>query len=223
MAQLIDNSKRGVISKCKNLKQPKKDFSSAVVRSNLDNNLRIEINAIFGDGYSESEYIELYKIYQEYLNNYALKTQSHKRALIKVCKCTLRFDQAIAFNNTGDAKYWGDLLSKALQEAKINPNQLSAADLSDGISGFSQLSAAIEKSKNICDVLPKYKENPRDKADMVLYFYISYICKLDNKPIPEYNEIYGFMKDLYNKNLEKYKDIMKDMVSNKSENIDGRL
>jgi hypothetical protein len=174
-------------------------------------NFRDSCIGLFGEGFTDTEYKILWEKYSAILKNYQLKSELHKEMLIKYCKYALREETAIANNDVESAKQWGQLANKVADSAKINPSKLSSDDLTDGITGFAQLATAVEKAKNIVDVLPKYKDRPQDKADMILWFYITYICKVQNKPVPEYKEIYSFMQEMFKKNAERYKDILKTM------------
>lgn len=169
-----------------------------------------ELRHLFGSGFSPDEYETLYDIYKSYLNNYPLRTAMHKMALIKVCKCTLRYNQTLADNDTEAMRVWDMALSKALKEAKINPEQLSAADLSDGMTSFSQLSLAVEKAIDVVPILPQFIENPKDRVDYTLWEYINYARHLEGKPLIEYREIYGFLQQRYESLKKRYKFLKKE-------------
>lgn len=175
---------------------------------------KIEVDYdLWGMGWTMAEYKQLADLYNAYLNNYPLRTEMHKRALVKICKLQLRYDTAIANNDTTDAKYWGDLLSKAQTEAKFNPSQLSQADLSDGMSSFSQLSAMVEKAIDIIPLLNHLVEEPKDRVDYILWEHINYDRHMLGKPLIEYKEIYKFLKDRQASLEKRYKFMKLDPES----------
>lgn len=181
--------------------------SESIIDSNIENakeNIE-ENNNFWGNGWNDDEKKQLNELFEEYQNNYPLRTAMHKMALIKICKLQVRYDTAIASNNTNDAKYWGDLLSKAQNEAKFNPSQLSAADLSDGMTCFSQLSSVVEKAQDIIPLLPQFLEEPKDRIDYTLWEYINYARHLNGKPLCTYKEIYGFLNKRYESLKKRYK------------------
>jgi len=210
MARIVNSQK----NKIENIIKPKKSLSDLGINTitnktsinenivSQENNLVNETNEgdlvrLFGSGYSPEEYMQMYDIYQAYLNNYPLRTSNHKLALIKVCRCTLRYNQSVADNDLDALKVWDGALSKALKEAKINPEQLSAADLSDGMTSFSQLSAMVEKAIDIVPLLPQFIEQPKDRVDYALWEYINYVRHLDGKPLIEYKDLYKFLQLRY--------------------------
>ena len=111
---------------------------------------------LFGTGFSEVEYKKMYKRYELLQNNYPLRTEMHKEALATYTKYAFKRDQAIADDDVEAADKWGKLASKQATDAKINPSQLSAADLSDGMTCFSQVSATVEKAQDIIPLLNKF-------------------------------------------------------------------
>lgn len=169
-----------------------------------------EAYKIFGRGFAPDEYTQMVDIYNTYLPSYPLKTANHKMALIKVCKCTMRYNQALADNDIESIKLWDSALSKALKEAKINPEQLDAADLTEGITSISQLVMAVEKVKEPIGILPHLISNPQDGADYVLWQFINYSRKVKNLPLCSYAEVYEFMNEQYEAN----KDTLPFLVRN---------
>ena len=173
---------------------------------NTDKNEDLDL---WGNGWSKEERKQLNGMFEDYQNNYPLRTAMHKMALIKICKLQLRYDNAIAQNDTTAAKYWGDLLSKAQNEAKFNPNQLSAADLSDGMTCWSQVSQAVEREKDIIGVLKKYVEQPYDRVDYNIYMNFDYLFDAVNLPHVKYKDIWAYMFSQYERNSKEFgKDVV---------------
>lgn len=167
---------------------------------------------LFGDGFTDNEYKDLYSMYQDYSNNYPTENSIHRRALIKVCKCTLRYDQALSSNDTDSIKIWNTALKDALNEAKINPSQLSAADLSEGLTSFSQLSARVEKMEGpitVVDQLNKYIWEPQDLVDYTIWQYVNYNMSLVGKPLIKYKDVYTFMERQAEENHKRYAKFLK--------------
>ena len=169
-----------------------------------------EAYKIFGRGFTPDEYTQMVDIYNTYLPSYPLKTANHKMALIKVCKCTMRYNQALADNDIESIKLWDSALSKALKEAKINPEQLDSADLTEGITSISQLVMAVEKVKEPIGILPHLISNPQDGADYILWQFINYSRKVKNLPLCSYADVYEFMNEQYEAN----KDTLPFLVRN---------
>jgi len=154
-------------------------------------------------GYTNEEYYYFEKKYNQLKNNYSEKTAMHTEALLNYIRYRVKEELATAKGDVKEAKEWGGLAKDAATAAKINPSQLSAADLTDGLSGFGQLVRAVEQVVDIVEILPKFKQKPQDNVDFTLWCYINYVRGLKGLGDCEYKEIYGFYeqkkKDLANK------------------------
>lgn len=155
---------------------------------------------LFGSGFTPSEYVVMHKKYLQLQNNYPLRTEMHKEALVTYVKYGFKRDKAIASDDMDAADKWGKLAAKQASDAKINPNQLSAADLSEGISNFSKLVEAVERAQDIIPILPKYKETPLDKVDYTIWQYVNYIRRLQNMPDIKYSDLYKYLDEQFERN-----------------------
>ena len=159
-----------------------------------------EMEDKWGVGYSPDEYYYFEKKYSFLKNNYSEKTNMHTEALLTYIRYRVKEELATAKGDVKEAKEWGALASKAAQDAKINPSQLSKADLSDGLSTFSELSQAVEKEVDIIPILPKFKYRPNDALDFNIWCYVNYMRDLMGLPPCKYEEVYAF----YDKRKEDY-------------------
>lgn len=165
---------------------------------------------LFGKGFSDEDYDELYSKFSKLSNNYPLRTAFHTEALATYVKYAYRRDVAIADGDAESAKTWGQLAKDQADKAKINPNQLSAADLSDGMTCFSQLSALVEKAQDIVPILPEFIEEPKDRVDYTIWEYVNYINHLLGKPLIEYRKLYDFLNARYESLKKRYKFMKKE-------------
>lgn len=163
------------------------------------------IREIFGFGFTSGDYEELGRRFFEMQNNYPLRTAMHTEALVTYIKYAFKRDKAIADDDIDAADKWGKLAAKQATDAKINPSQLSAADLSDGMTSFSQLSAMVEKTIDIIPVLPKFVAEPKDRVDYTIWQYVNYIRDLEGKPLIKYKDLYKFLEARYKENKGKLK------------------
>lgn len=165
-----------------------------------------EIYEKWNFGYKPEEYYYFEKKYNQLKNNYPEKTAMHTEALLNYIRYRVKEELSTAKGDVKDAKEWGSLAKEAATAAKINPSQLSAADLTDGLTGFGQLSRAVEQAVDIIGILPKFKEKPQDKVDFTLLCYINYVRRLKGLEDCEYKEIYEFYnqkkKDFENRIIE---------------------
>lgn len=160
----------------------------------------IELENKWGSGYNREEYILFERKYQLLKNNYTEKTAMHTEALYNYIRYRVKEEISTAEGNVGEAKAWGALASKAATDAKINPSQLSKADLSDGFSTFSELSEAVEKEVDVIRILPRFKYRPNDALDFVIWNYVNYERDLSGMSQVDYEDIYKF----YDRKVEEY-------------------
>lgn len=149
----------------------------------------------WGAGYKFEEYQAFERKYHFLKNNYPEKTAMHTEALLNYIRYRVKEEMSTALGLVKEAKEWGSLAKDAATAAKINPSQLSKADLTEGLSTFSELVRAVEQSIDIIPILPKFKEKPQDKVDFTLWCYINYIRDLKGLPPCEYLDIYQFYEE----------------------------
>ena len=159
-----------------------------------------ELENKWGLGYSKDELYLFEKKYLMLKNHYNEKTAMHTEALFNYIRYRVKEEISTAEGNVGEAKAWGALASKAATDAKINPSQLSKADLSDGFSTFSELSEAVEKEVDVIRILPRFKYRPNDALDFVIWNYVNYERDLSGMPQVDYKDIYKF----YDRKVEEY-------------------
>jgi hypothetical protein len=155
----------------------------------------------YGLGYTDEELYSFERKYDLLKENYPQKTAMHTEALLTYIRYRVKEELATAKGDVSEAQKWGQLADKASERAKINPSQLSKADLSGGLNGFGELSRAVEQAVDIVPILPKFTEKPQDKVDFTLWCYINYIRRLKNLPDVEYKDIWHF----YEERKEEYK------------------
>lgn len=163
----------------------------------------------WGAGYQMEEYQAFEKKYELLKNNYPEKTSMHTEALLKYIRYSVKEEMSTASNDVGAAKSWGQLAKDAATAAKINPSQLSAADLQDGLSTFGQLARAVEQAIDVIPILPKFKERPQDKVDFTIFCYINYVRDLKGLPLCDYKDIWKFYDNRVNENKQKF-DFLQD-------------
>jgi len=159
-----------------------------------------EIKDKWGNGYKLEEYEAFEKKYILLKNNYKEKTNLHTEALLNYIRYRVKEEIATAKGDVKEAKEWGELANKAATSAKINPSQLSKADLSEGLSTFSELSQAVEKEVDIIPILPRFKYRPNDALDFNIWCYVNYIRDLGGLPPCNYEDVYAF----YDRRKEDY-------------------
>lgn len=191
-----------------------KNEEKLINNTEIDTNRLAELADKWGIGYSNEEYIAFEKKYQMLKNNYKEKTAMHTEALLTYVRYRCKEELATAKGNVKEAKDWSDMANKAATNAKINPSQLSKADLTEGLNTFGELIRAVEESMDIIPLLPKFKEKPQDKVDFTLWCYINYIRDLKGLPKCEYKEIYKFYD-------ERKKEYEKHIAKEENGGIDG--
>lgn len=208
------------------------DLSDSVIiektSSNIDKTeeflITDSIKNKWGFGYTNDQYEAFEKKYYFLRNNYSEVTAMHTEALLNYIRYKVKEEFAIANDNVAEAEKWNKMANQASTSAKINPNQLSKADLSEGLSTFSELSQAIEKEVDILRILPKFKFRPNDALDFNIWCYVNYDRDLRGMQPAEYYDIYKFYDERVESYIKQYGDpydIFKDdpMLGNREKII----
>ncbi|MFR4987267.1 MAG: hypothetical protein ACLUCH_07725 [Lachnospirales bacterium] len=172
----------------------------------------------WGIGFKPSDYVAFEKKFNSLKGAIPNQTKLHIEALLTYIRYQVKAEQSIAEGNADDAKKWGELAKNSAKQAKITPEQLTSADLSQGIDSFSTLVREVEKAVDIIPLMPNLIYTPKDKADMIIHTYINYERDLHGLPPIEYKDIYDF----YNKQVENYiKEFPETYVFLKEEEVMG--
>lgn len=175
-----------------------------------------EMIQLFGTGFTDEEYRRMNEKYNFLSASYNDPTNMHKEALLSYIRLKVKEEIAISQNKASDAKTWGELAMKQADKAKINPSQLSKADLTGGIDTFGNLTKAIEERVDIIKQLPQFKFRPNDAVDFCIWCYINYARDLEGKPLVEYEDVYKFydeMKETWIRDMGDPYGIFKDDVT----------
>lgn len=181
-------------------KQEREELKEKVMEQLDDFVVTDEMVTLFGTGYTKEEYKAMWDKYEFLGANYSKQTNMHIEALVTYIRYKVKEEMAVSAGKAGEAKTWGELAMKQAERAKINPNQLTKADLQGGLSTIGEIAQAVEQNVDIIPILPKFKYRPNDAVDFCIWNYINYARALENKPMVEYSDVYGF----YDKMKEEY-------------------
>lgn len=154
----------------------------------------------WGKGYEPDEYEMFENKFKLIESSYPIKSTMHYESLKLYVLYACRAELAIKEGDADGANKWGKLAQQQATQAKITPQNLTSADLSQGLDNFSSLAIAVEKAVDIIPLIPTYIEKGQDKADMMILFYINYERKLKGLPECTHEEVYNF----YNEMIQSY-------------------
>lgn len=154
----------------------------------------------WGKGYEPDEYEMFENKFKLIESSYPIKSTMHYESLKLYVLYACRAELAIKEGDADEANKWGKLAQQQATQAKITPQNLTSADLSQGLDNFSSLAIAVEKAVDIIPLIPTYIEKGQDKADMMILFYINYERKLKGLPECTHEEVYNF----YNEMIQSY-------------------
>lgn len=161
----------------------------------------------WGSEYNKKDLIKFEAKYTELRRNYEIKTASHDEFLRLACIASVRANECMASKDVDGAKTWLGMFKDMTSAGKLQPNQMSKADLSGGLSNFGEFFKTVEQAKGVVDILPEMYESPRDKADFVIYCNIQYMRRLKGMPDVEYKEIYKFYEEMVDQFIDDGDDI----------------
>lgn len=165
-----------------------------------------EILDLFGEGYTKSQYRKMSKKFNKLKENYSIQTNLHEEALATYVRFKVKEEEATAAGDVGSADKWNKAAQEAADKAKLTPKQLTQADLQGGVTCIAEISKACEQAVDIIDVLPRFKYQPNDSPDFIIWCYINYCRKLKGLPKCEYSDVYKFYDDMKNEYLSQYGD-----------------
>ena len=191
--------------------EPKEEIVVEQKENNADKQSQKQLNVdTWGNGFTDKEYEILNRKLNEFVKYYPLRTAMHREALITYLKYAQMRDKAIENDMVEEADKWGKLAAKQAQDAKINPSQLSLADLSNGIANVGKIVEAVEKVEDVIPILPQFIRQPRDEVDYTIWLYVQYCQRMTNMPECSYEDIYKFVLDKYNHNKKDYAFLVKE-------------
>lgn len=220
---LLDNG-TSISSAVTTAEKKQKDKEEVYVKQVDDFVVTDDLLDLFGEGFTKNEYRLMKKKYDTLKVNYTMQTNLHQEALATYVRFKVKEELATAAGNVGEAEKWSKAAQDAADKAKLTPKQLTQADLQKGVNSFSELGLAIEQATDVISVLPKYKNQPHDSADFIIYCYINYARKLKGLPTVEYEEVYKFYDDKVSEYLKQYGDphgiFTNDTTLNNRQNIE---
>jgi hypothetical protein len=161
----------------------------------------------WGDGFSKQDLVRFETKYKELRKNYEIKTTAHDEFLRHACIASVRANECMAKKDTDGAKAWFGIFKDMTSAGKLQPSQMSKADLSGGLNSFSEFWKTVEQARNVIDILPQMYESPRDKADLVIYCLVQYVRRLKGLPDVEYKDIYKFYEEMESQFIDDDADI----------------
>jgi len=166
----------------------------------------------FGDGYPDKEYILFEKKYQDLRPSFQLTTTMHEECLREYCIDKVKEGLAKARGEFKEAKEWASMAKEQASSGKLNPSQMSKADLSGGLDTFGQMRRMVEQTDEgeMLRILPIFMEKPKDKVDITLWLYVNYIRDLKGLEECEFKDIWDF----YNRRVVEYEKEMADPNKN---------
>lgn len=179
---------------------------------------------MFGAGYTPEEYAAMWRKYLFLKNNYQDITNLHVEALVTYIRFKVKEEFATAKGEISAADKWAKLAKDAATSAKINPSQLSKADLTGGLNSFGELIKAVEQAVDVIPILPQFRFRPNDALDFVIWCYTNYVRDLKGLPAVEYKDVYKFYDKKKQEYLEQYGDMYgifsEDTTDTNRENIE---
>jgi hypothetical protein len=102
----------------------------------------------------------------------------------------------MAKNLVDEAKTWMGIFKDMTSAGKLQPSQMSKADLSGGLNNFSEFYKTVEEANGVIDVMPMFKKQPHDDPDFVIWCLIQYVRRLKGMPDCRYEDIWQFYEEM---------------------------
>lgn len=195
-----------------------KDYEKSKKKNNISEKELDKLKDKFGYGYPDEEYSLFEKKYNELRPSFLLPTTMHEECLREYCIDKVKESLAKAKGDFKEAKEWANMAKEQASSGKLNPSQMSKADLTGGLDTFGQMSRMVEQTElgEFMRVLPVFMEQPKDRVDITLWMYVNYIRDLKGLEECTYEQIWDF----YNKRIAEYE---KEMIDPKSKLEEGEV
>lgn len=154
-----------------------------------------ELKEKYGFGYPDEEYFLFEKKFNMLKTSFQLPTPMHEEYLREYCVNKVKETLAKAQNDFKQAKEWANMAKDVADAGKLKPSQMTKADLAQGMESFGQIAKLIDETYEVLEILPIFRERPKDNVDITLWLYINYIRDLKGLPEVAYEEIYKFYDD----------------------------
>lgn len=167
------------------------------VKENINpNNYNMEyLKSKWGYEFSAKELVGFEDLYNELQSNYLLKTAQHIEYLKLACISNYKAKVALAENDVKGAKDYLDMFDKIAKSGNLTPAQLSKSDLQGGLNTFGEMVKKVEEEVDIIPILPVFKRQPKDDVDLTIYYYVTYIQHLLDRPLCKYEDLYKFLDE----------------------------
>ena len=143
--------------------------------SNINEEIPIELINKWGNNYTIQQIEKLEKFNKDMMNSYDVKTASHKDYLKKICKVSLKMDEALDNNEVNEFQKLSTVYDNLMKSAKFTAVQRSAVDDTGGFATFSEFIEALEKEGFI---EPKKIEEDYDIVEATIADIKNYTKKL---------------------------------------------
>lgn len=153
-----------------------------------------ESQKLFGSGFENDDYIELYNQYCDWTARHECNTKAQEEVFKNICLTQLQLSKAIKTGNIGDAKDLSVQLQKWLDTGKLQPKQNSG----DAVSDAQTFGTLIDKWENTRPI-PEIDEELRDVDKIGQYidvFFRGHLSKMMN--------LKNAFSDRYDKFMKKY-------------------
>lgn len=124
-----------------------------------------ELVVKWGSNYTPEEYMRLEQFYEDMQRSYEIETASHVDYLKKICRVSLKMDEALDNDDVDSYKKLSDSYDKLMHSAKFTAVQRSASDRSGGMNTFSEFYEFMEKEGFIAKW---HNDEPMDIVDATL-------------------------------------------------------
>lgn len=136
-----------------------------------------ELKLKWGAGYTNKEYLDLEKFYQDMIFTHDISTPQHKKLLMMMCKLDVKMNQCIEEGKYGDFEKLARQNEAILKSAGFRPVDRASSNESAGIRTFSQIFEEVERDGFI---EPYPIEEKPDIVDKTIMYILNYQRRLLN-------------------------------------------
>jgi hypothetical protein len=175
----------------------------------------------WGTMYKPTEWVYMEDLYSKYVKEYEMNTD-RENSLRKICKTSLKFDQAMDVGDANAAKSFASILDQLRKSAKFTEAQNKEDEQSHYLDSVGELIAFCEMEGGIIEQYPDPQDYPQDKIDITIRDLQNYTQNLVSNEHNLGNIIESYIKKLEAKEKESAEPEENQVTSEGEEEIIAR-
>lgn len=160
------------------------------------------------------------QLYNEYANEYELNVD-REETVKKICKISLKMDQALDTGDIKTAKDYGSIYDQLRKSGKFTESQ-KKEEAKRELDSIGELVKFVEREGGIIPQFESPIEYPKDKIDFIIKDIQNYINNLVKDDLGLGNIIESYIEKMQKEKIETVEDIMNKGFNSENETLNEK-